>query len=297
MSNYTQMKELITAYSGQEKVIVIPTIYIEITEDLNTATLLNQLIFWSDKSKRKDGFFYKTYLEWEQEIYLSEYQVRRSAKKLKEMSILETKVKKANGSPTLHYKINMDKLSESILEKLKNGNLRNSSNETKETKESLTVDYDIKLQQYNKQLEKEPVKQVDDDVSVKEDKKESIPYKEIIEHLNEKTGTSLLFKTKGHQSLIKARWNEGYRLRDFKMVVDFKSADQYFKDNPQYLLPKTIFGNKFGDYLQTAKFDASKKGTKKEKEENRVTPEQLFELERLENEKEAERRYGSKQNQ
>lgn len=130
-----------------------------------------------------------------------------------------------------------------------------------------------------------------------QEKKESVPYKKIIEYLNNKVGSSLLFKAKGNQAPIKARWNEGYRLKDFELVIDYKFTDKYFKDNPQFFLPKTLFSNKFGFYLQNAKFEEDEKEKKKNKEENRVTPEQLFELERLENEKEAERRYGSKQNQ
>src|SRR5699024_1992151 len=101
---------------------------------------LNQLIFWSDKTKRRDGFFYKTYAEWEDELFLSEYQVRRSSKNLRDLGLIETEVKRANGSPTVHYKVNMDKLSESILKKLKNRNQTNLSNDTEVSSVSLTVD-------------------------------------------------------------------------------------------------------------------------------------------------------------
>lgn len=140
MSNYNDMKLLIATYSGNERHITIPKIYLELTNDYPTAALLNQMIFWSDKTKRRDGFFYKTYKEWEEETFLSEYQVRRASKKLKELGFLETKLKKANGSPTLHYKLDMDALSESIVEKLKNRNQRNLSIDSEVTKESLTVD-------------------------------------------------------------------------------------------------------------------------------------------------------------
>lgn len=140
MNNYESISSLISSFSGQERHFAIPRVYVELVSDFNTAILLNQIVFWSDKSKRKDGYFYKTYVEWEEETTLTEYQVRRSSKVLKDMGIVETVLKKANGSPTLHYKVNMDKLSESILKKLKKRNLRNLRIDTKETKETLTVD-------------------------------------------------------------------------------------------------------------------------------------------------------------
>lgn len=84
--------------------------------------------------------------------------------------------------------------------------------------------------------------------------KEKIPYKEIIDYLNEKTGSH--FKNvAGNQKMIKARWNEGNRLDDFKKVIDTKTADwlgTYSKDGrdmSQYLRPSTLFGTKFDQYL------------------------------------------------
>ena len=143
MGNYDDIKNLIYELSGQQNLVSIPVVYIEITGDLNTALLLNQMVFWSDKSKRKDGYFYKSYKEWEEEIHLSEYQVRRSIKILKELGVLDTELRRANGSPTLHFRVNIDKVSESILKKLKNRNLRNLSNQTEETQETITYDYTV----------------------------------------------------------------------------------------------------------------------------------------------------------
>ena len=234
MSNYNDMKLLIATYSGNERHITIPKIYLELTNDYPTAALLNQMIFWSDKTKRRDGFFYKTYKEWEEETFLSEYQVRRASKVLKELGFLETKLKKANGSPTLHYKLDMDALSESIVKKLKNRNQTNLRNDTEVSKESLTVDDTL-----NDNSRKESTA-----------KAERIPYKEIIDYLNEQTGRKYSHKANKNQDLIKARWNEGFRLDDFIQVVDNKVND-WLRDEKmnQYLRPATLFSNKFDGYL------------------------------------------------
>lgn len=79
--------------------------------------------------------------------------------------------------------------------------------------------------------------------------KEKIPYSDIIKYLNEATNKS--FKvTQKWKDLIKARWNEGQRLDDFKKVIDVKT-NQWLNNQEmnKYLRPATLFGNKFDDYL------------------------------------------------
>lgn len=247
MSNYTNIKGLITTYSGTERHITIPKIYLELVEDYPTAALLNQMIFWSDKTKRKDGFFYKTYKEWEEETLLSEYQVRRASKKMISMGILETDVKRANGSPTLHYRLDMNKLSESILEKLKNRNQRNSSNDTEVCQESLTVDDTVNDYSNNNS----PAKA------------EPVPVKKIIDYLNEQTGRNYSHEAEGNRRLIKARWNERKKVdKDttdeelldlFISVINKKVADAHDDNHyftKEYLRPSTLFNqSKFDQYL------------------------------------------------
>lgn len=232
MTNYEQINNLITSFSGQKNIISFPVVYLKVTEDLNTALLLNQLVFWSDKSKRTDGFFYKTYGEWQEEIYLSEYQVRRSIKKLKELNIVETKLKKANGSPTLHYRVLMNNLSDLILKNVQIGILRNLRNETGVSSETLTDDY---TDNYN--------------IDISSGKPDLIPYSKIISHLNNATGKKYKV-TQKWKDLIKARWNEGQRIDDFKKVIDVKCS-QWLNDSNmnKYLRPQTLFGNKFDEYL------------------------------------------------
>ena len=51
---------------------------------------------------------------------------------------------------------------------------------------------------------------------------------------------------------IRARWNEGFRLEDFKTVIDVKS-DDWVNDTKmnKYLSPDTLFGSKFEIYLNS----------------------------------------------
>lgn len=138
MDNRNQIKEVIKSFSGKDNSINIPIVYIKLLDDYTTAAFLNQLVYWSDRTKRTDGYFYKTHKEWQIEMCLSRYQVDRAINKLKKLELLEVVKKKANGAPTLHYRLDMDKLTNWICEKLTNGNERNSQMDLLETDKSLT---------------------------------------------------------------------------------------------------------------------------------------------------------------
>lgn len=77
-----------------------------------------------------------------------------------------------------------------------------------------------------------------------------IPYFEIIKHLNEKTNSKYRHQSKKTKDLIKARWNEGYNIEDFKTVIDKKTEEWiYDAKMVKFLRPETLFGTKFESYL------------------------------------------------
>lgn len=79
---------------------------------------------------------------------------------------------------------------------------------------------------------------------------DGIPYREIIEYLNQKTSKSFSCKNKKTKALIHARWNEGHALEHFKKVIENKCS-QWLIDPMMinYLRPETLFGTKFESYL------------------------------------------------
>ena len=86
----------------------------------------------------------------------------------------------------------------------------------------------------------------------KKEEKCEIPYVEIIDYLNLKTKSHYKYSTNKTIACIKARWNEGFRLEDFKKVIDNKSKE--WLGDPKYenyLRPETLFGNKFEGYLNS----------------------------------------------
>jgi uncharacterized phage protein (TIGR02220 family) len=90
---------------------------------------------------------------------------------------------------------------------------------------------------------------------------EAIPYKEIIEYLNTKTGKNYRDNVQKNKSLIKARWSEGYRLDDFKQVIDNTIKDWSGTKYAKYLRPETLFGTKFDSYLNQGKVVKREKKT------------------------------------
>lgn len=87
-------------------------------------------------------------------------------------------------------------------------------------------------------------------------KHEKIPFREIIEYLNEKSKKSFRWQTGETQRQIKARWNAGFRVDDFKRVIDNKCA-KWLTDPKMidYVRPATLFGTKFEAYLNETKAD------------------------------------------
>ncbi|MGX9291040.1 phage replisome organizer N-terminal domain-containing protein [Bacillus sp. A015] len=83
-----------------------------------------------------------------------------------------------------------------------------------------------------------------------ETQESEIPFKLIVDLLNKVTGKSFRHTSAATQRLIKARWNDGFRIEDFKTVILTKT-NQWLKDEKmnKYLQPTTLFGTKFEGYL------------------------------------------------
>ncbi|MEK3886559.1 conserved phage C-terminal domain-containing protein [Bacillus sp. FSL K6-3431] len=104
--------------------------------------------------------------------------------------------------------------------------------------------FTIRGQEEDKEEDKEEEEEKD------KEEREVIPYVEIINYLNDVASTKYRSSTRKTKDLIKARWNEGFELHDFKSVIDTKTAE-WIKDEKmnKFLRPETLFGTKFESYL------------------------------------------------
>ncbi|MFZ0663897.1 MAG: hypothetical protein WAM66_14495 [Acidobacteriaceae bacterium] len=98
--------------------------YVRIGGDLTVGSLLSQIIYWHrpdkhGKSKLRvliNGQFYvaKTSPEWMDECCLSEAQVKRALRVLKQKGLIEIKLKKFNGTPQNHVRLNETRLEKEL---------------------------------------------------------------------------------------------------------------------------------------------------------------------------------------
>lgn len=98
------------------------------------------------------------------------------------------------------------------------------------------------------------VKEEKNIVGQKPRQRENIPYGEIVSFLNQKTGKEFNPQTQATKTVIRARWVDGFRVDDFKTVIERKT-EEWRNDQKmsEYLRPQTLFGTKFESYLQSAK--------------------------------------------
>lgn len=114
---------------------------------------------------------------------------------------------------------------------------------------------DYRQQNDNKVTAEQQQNDTNKNVKKVKNEKEHIPYGEIVDYLNEKADKRFRHTTNKTRSQIKARWNEGHRLEDFKKVIDTccqKWKGQIFSNGQQgdrYLQPSTLFNDKFDERL------------------------------------------------
>lgn len=128
----------------------------------------------------------------------------------------------------------------------------NANNVTENNQENRDKRLDIRDKILdNRDIEKDKeIEVIEGEIITPAEAADNIPYREIIDFLNLKVGSNYRSTTKKTKDLIKARFNEGFTIDDFKVVID-KKAMEWINDNKMkvYLRPETLFGTKFESYL------------------------------------------------
>jgi hypothetical protein len=112
------INDLIKSVSETKGMILTYPLLVDFFDgDHNAAVLLNQILYWTDRTTDPAGWFYKTYDEWQAELRFSYYQVQRvisgdervqnPKRNLSDVG-LETKVKMApNGRNATYYRLDV----------------------------------------------------------------------------------------------------------------------------------------------------------------------------------------------
>lgn len=110
MNNHKKLVDYCKDRDGHGKIFGVPAALIKLAGGIEEGFFLNQLIYWSDKGKRKDGYFYKTDKDWKDELGLTRYKLERMRNKFVNLGYITVIKKKANGAPTNHYRVHMKKI-------------------------------------------------------------------------------------------------------------------------------------------------------------------------------------------
>jgi len=123
--------EIIREFAGQRNTITFSRAFFKLTGDIPSALLLSELVFWTGKGAKEEGWIWKTDREIQDELCLSRYQCRKARKDLESQGLIENKIKKAFGNPTVHYRIIECNLSKSLVcLNTANGKYKNCTNES-----------------------------------------------------------------------------------------------------------------------------------------------------------------------
>ncbi len=134
--------------SGHGPGVFVPFEILQLTGDPATAIILSQMLYWFSKMGRE---FYKSDASWCEELHLSRNVVRRvihgdkrsenGNPSLKDFGI-EVTVKRANGAPTSHYRINYDRLEAYLNERFSSDPLSAmQTNDCMQCRQSITEEY------------------------------------------------------------------------------------------------------------------------------------------------------------
>lgn len=255
------MYKLLSELVGQGANLSIPRVFIRMCKgNYNHAAVLSQLVFWSTKTSRTDGWFYKSQQELATELELSRDQVKRSVKKLSTDfgTAIKTQLKKANGVPTTHYHIDIKVLlgfyessviseSNPLGESAQIIESRRPTQGMGETPQSITDPNHIRTTD-----PKDLLSSKHDDTNPPDNISDSA--KQVIQHLNAVTESKFQC-CKSNINHINGRLNDGYTVEDLCLVITQKQIE-WGSDGKmaQYIRPSTLFkASKFSGYLQAAK--------------------------------------------
>ena len=79
--------------------------FVTLTGSITAALMLSQAVYWSSRASNPAGWFYKSADEWEQETGMTRHEQEGARKRLRQFPWWQEDLRKANGVPTVHYRI------------------------------------------------------------------------------------------------------------------------------------------------------------------------------------------------
>lgn len=236
---------------------------------LNEAIVLQQLNYWlHSKSAKKINdkwWVYNTYENWKKQNFpfWSIPTVKRTFSSLeKKEVVVSANFNRAGFDKTKWYSIDESKLNQLMIRASDQNDTTSGSKRydgMDQNDPTYTRDYTETTSDTTKNSDKSQVTYQQSQSTKKEDKSESIPYKEIIDYLNKKTNQHLRYQTKAYQKLIRQRFEEGATLEDFKKAIDNQAYAWQGTRFWKYMRPSTLFqASKFDSYVNANDLNQAK---------------------------------------
>ena len=215
---------------------------------VNEAIMYQYFSYWIAKNKANDKHFYDGYT-WtynSQKALTELFPFWNRAKIQRIISSLENQglLIKGNYNQLAYDRTTwyaLPKFEQSVVQN-QTVNCSDLNNERFKNEQPIPINY-----QLTKQLTNKDIKDI-----VEHSPTEPVPYQEVVQYLNQKTGKNFKHTSKVTQRHIRARLAEGFTVSDFKQVIDKKCSD-WLRDQKmkEYLRPETLFGTKFESYLNS----------------------------------------------
>lgn len=233
---------------------ILPSLAMKV--GLNEALLLQQLHFKSLISRNiRDGYkwVYQTYEEWKNEEFpfWSVDTIKRTIRRLEKQGVIIStdSYNRMKMDKTKWYRIDYSALQLQMTH-IASSTVARCKEEDQLNAPSNEVEFPPTRSKEFKDIKKEYVGSHLDVVSV-------------VEYLNEKADKQFKAKSKATVRLVNARFQEGYKFKDFKNVIDSK-VKEWGKDEHwnKYLRPSTLFnGINFENYLEEYRFGSNCQGS------------------------------------
>lgn len=222
---------------------VLPSLAKEI--GLNEAIMLQQMHYWLINSSHEfEGvkWFYKTLEDWQTEFpFWSAMTIRRTLTNLEKQKVIRIgNFNKKKFDKTKWYTIEYQCVNRRCVQN-EQTMCSNCTDGCVQFEQTYTREYTETTTENNGSEEK-PLKVVWTEET-----------NHIIDYMNKRTGKKYSVKTKKTAQLIHKLLDNGFTVEDFERVIDFK-CKQWLNNEKmnQYLRPRTLFSEKFEDYLNEA---------------------------------------------
>lgn len=192
--------------------------YVSLGCGINGALMLSQMVYWSKRTKDKNGYFYKTQDEWLEETRLTRYEQESARKKLRDLNFVS---EHKHGVPCkVHFKVNHEALYSALIQYVENQ--QTGMWETHKLDSGKPTNCDVENQQTNTESTAEINSETTTNIN------NVFSFWKSVFNKTDRT------KMEGKRlKVIKARLNEGYSVDEIKTAISNVSKSQWHIDNGQ----------------------------------------------------------------